>query len=235
MGHRPRRAGPGRARKPSTRGGRVGARLLRRPRHARRRAEAGHAPAQGHVTGEARRAPAVVRSDEREGHADRGQLVTAHRWRRQSVGRLASGTRQVAGGHRRGEARRLGDCRRRFPDGRTADGAGLRDSAAARAQRPHVWRCRSLGNPRGVRGAAAVSHQGARGPGVRPSQGGRRREPRSVSARAREPERRQRRARASVRRDRRADPESGRQGNRRQAGGPALVSSASAPTAAKAA
>ena len=235
MANRARSAGPGRARQPPARRRRVGARFLRRPRHSGRRITPRHDSAQRHVAGEA--GQAAAQSFDRT--SGKGTLTAgnsspltdgaASLWVAS-----ATGLARLPAGHRRGEARRLGDRRRRFPDRGTADGAGLRDSAPARAQRPDLRRHRPLGNPRGVRRAGAVPHQGAR---EIPSSCATRRAStslRCVSARAREPERRQRRARPSVRRNRRAHPEPGRQGTRGPAGGTARIVSICA-TAARAA
>ena len=125
-----------------------------------------------------------------------------------------SGLAKLPAGTPQGKARRrLGNRRRGLSLRRPPDGAGLRDPAAARAQRPELCRHRSVGNPRGLRGAGPVPHQGARKPGVpaqaRPASTSR---IRPASARAREPQRRQRRHRPSVRRHRRAHPEPGGQG-----------------------
>ena len=71
--------------------------------------QARHHSAQGHVAGEARAAAAVVRPHQRQGHADRRQLLAADRRRGGDLGRLVEGPGAAAADDAAGEARRLGD------------------------------------------------------------------------------------------------------------------------------
>jgi hypothetical protein len=125
----------------------LGQGLLRRPGDPIGRRQTRHHPAHGHVAGEARPSAAVVRPDQRQGHAHRRQFLAAHRRRGGDLGRVVDGAGAPSAGHAACEARRLGDRLGRFPHRGPLDGAGLRHSAAIGAAWPHLWRRPSLGDP----------------------------------------------------------------------------------------
>ena len=113
MEDRARRAGPrSRWRATSVPSPPMEARLLRRPRDPRGRRQARHDPARRHLARAAGEADARVRSHQRPGHADGGQLLAADRRRGGHLGRDDAGLAKLPAERAAGEAGRLRDHRR---------------------------------------------------------------------------------------------------------------------------
>ena len=198
--------------------------ILRRPRGAGRGHGEGRHPARRQLAREARDAQARVRPHERPGHDHRRQRIAAHRRRRGDLGRdRPRALRRLPADRPQRAARRLGDGRSRHLPRRAADGAGLRDSAPARAPWPRARRDRPVGDPRGLRRAGAVQRGRARERGLPARKGEGRRQPREIPVGAHEPQRRQRRDRAPVRRHGRAHPLAGGEGARAMGSGKRAV------------